>query len=293
MNANYRRANGYRTEEVSLRPRGNTVTVDVPSDNPFEDEALAGATVATQASGGISQAPKRQQSRKIVYKGAKSPIAATTMKRAVAVKNAKKPLYAERGAGIFGLGDIAKRPTYAVAPRQQQRRGFMPGMGELGAVTELEYQQAKIAAARPPAETNFDTSSQQAAQAVVNAYEAEKSAANAEKLKLAMSSGVEKAAAMFTSDQQRRQAATQASSAKAQSSAQARIADAQARIADATSATERARAQTDLARAQTDAEKARAGASSSSTKWLVGGGVAVVALGVAAFLLLRRKNKKA
>jgi hypothetical protein len=107
MNTNYRSYHGYRTEEVGLRPRGNTVTVDVEAENPFEDE-LAGApvTVATQASGGVAKAPPRQQSRKVMYKGKKPALPAGAVKAAVARKNAG-------------------------APARIMHRGFMPGMGDL------------------------------------------------------------------------------------------------------------------------------------------------------------------
>jgi hypothetical protein len=99
MNASYSAASSYRTEAVGLRPQGNTVTVDVPSDNPFEDE-LSGApvTVVTQASGGMAKADRKQKSIKIMPHGRKPGIP---------VRQAKRVLSAKRMGGFMpGMGEI-------------------------------------------------------------------------------------------------------------------------------------------------------------------------------------------
>lgn len=301
MNTSYQRASGYRTEEVSLRPRGNTVTVDVPSDNPFEDE-LAGApvTVTTQASGGVAKAPARQQSRKITYQGPRQGAPVAGIKRALVQAKTRREnggfipglsgTDAEYRAFLLrraGLGSLDRRPTFAVAPRKQDPKGgFMPGMGDaddLGAVSESEYQAAKITLAAP---VTLNTGpARDAAQTVVNTYDAEQSAKRMETLKAGLSTGVEQASKLYTSDIERRKAATSASLEKAR-------ADAQARIANATSAAEQAKAKSDLARINADAgrEAVAAGAKTTTTKWLVGGGIAVLALGVLAFVLLKPKK---
>lgn len=54
-------SNKYRTEAVDLQPYGNTISVEAPSDNPFESNA--DVEVYTQASGGMAGPDPRTRSR--------------------------------------------------------------------------------------------------------------------------------------------------------------------------------------------------------------------------------------
>lgn len=118
----------YRTERVDLQPGGNTVAVDAPSDNPFED--LAGPiTVVTQASGGMSSPDPRMRSKRIVGRRI-----ATHITRGFLPGMGDGE---EIEVGLYG----AVRKTGQLRPKQPKQRihtatsrpvvrGFLPGMGE-------------------------------------------------------------------------------------------------------------------------------------------------------------------
>jgi hypothetical protein len=284
MNANYRRAHGYRIEEVGLRPRGNTVTVDVPSDNPFEDEELAGApvTVVTQASGGVAKPQSNQRSRKLMYGGPKKGIPASAIKVAIARKNAAKPQRTTEayGAGIFGLGaDISARPTYAVAPRRTG--GFMPGMGDLGGDFEDRAYAAFNKYDKDAATTNRDAYDSSSKKAYWEQYITDQDAKEAAKPGWASKlwGGAKEGAATGIEIAKTAVAQQQAKTEKSKADAAARQAGFQAKAAGASAA------------AQVQAAEAKTRSQTATTKWLVGGGIALAVIGVVAFLVLKPSAK--
>jgi hypothetical protein len=52
-------------QKVDLKPAGNTIAITTASDNPFEGSRPV--SVVTQASGGMSPAPRSMQSRRLVH----------------------------------------------------------------------------------------------------------------------------------------------------------------------------------------------------------------------------------
>lgn len=120
-------ASNYRTERVDLQPGGNTVTVDAPSDNPFED--LAGpVTVVTQASGGMSSPDPRMRSKRIVGRKIARHISAGFLP---GMGDGE-----EIEVGLFGTvrktGQLRGKPRKQrvhVATSRPVTAGFLPGMG--------------------------------------------------------------------------------------------------------------------------------------------------------------------
>jgi len=103
----------YRREAVDLQPSGNVVVVETTSDNPFENDD--DVDVYTQESGGMAGPDSRQRSR-----GLAAP------KRT--------------GARLMRQGQA--RVIRTRAPAAFAHAGFMPGMGDLGAMKR----RAKVAA---------------------------------------------------------------------------------------------------------------------------------------------------
>lgn len=121
-------ASNYRTEQVDLQPGGNTVTVDAPSDNPFED--LAGpVTVVTQASGGMSSPDPRMRSKRIVGRKVARHISAGFLPGMGDGEEIEVGLYGTvRKTGQ--LRGKQRKQRIHVATSRPVTAGFLPGMGQ-------------------------------------------------------------------------------------------------------------------------------------------------------------------
>lgn len=279
MNTSYQRAHGYRTEEVGLRPRGNTVTVDVSSENPFEDDSLAGVSIFTQVSGGMAKPLKDQRSRKIMFSGKPKGMPARSVKALVQARVRAVPVGQMRGDGRFmpGMGDldgVVKTKVYAVAPRRNG--GFVPGMGDVEADAYAAFQKYEPKGTQYTDEKRTYWLGQQkkwADDAAKPGFFASLwggvKEGTATAVELAKAKAAEKQAGAATA--QAKTGATAAKSAERQEALRLKAAG--------------AGASADVRRAEI-----AAGSKTATTKWLVGGGVTVVALGVVAYLLLKPKK---
>ncbi len=99
----YKIDNQRRIEAVDLQPFGNTISVEAPSDNPFED--AQDIEVHTQMSGGMAGPDRRQRSKRIITHPAN-----------------ERMVHAGRVPA-----------TRLNAPAHRQHAGFMPGLGGIGA----------------------------------------------------------------------------------------------------------------------------------------------------------------
>ncbi len=99
----YRIDNQRRIEPVDLQPYGNTISVEAPSDNPFED--AQDIDVYTQMSGGMAGPDKRQRSKRILTNPPKERIQHAGRVKAIHMR----------------------------APAHKQHAGFIPGLAALGA----------------------------------------------------------------------------------------------------------------------------------------------------------------
>lgn len=100
--------NRYREEAVDLQPYGNTISVEAPSDNPFESNA--DVEIYTQASGGMAGPDARMRSRGTLVQRPR-----TTKHQGGRSKAFHVTMDAAHAGFMPGLGEI--------------RRGFMPGLG--------------------------------------------------------------------------------------------------------------------------------------------------------------------
>jgi hypothetical protein len=298
MNTSYQRAHGYRTEEVGLRPRGNTVTVDVSSENPFEDDSLAGVSIFTQVSGGMAKPLKDQRSRKIMFSGKPKGMPARNVKALVRARVRAVPVGQMRGDGRFmpGMGDldgVVKTKVFAVAPRPV--RGFIPGMGELDeagkgrALAAFRKWDAvgKLKLNEPGHITDAAYWNNAQGKRTFWEQDTEKRIADEAKpgffsnLWGAVKEGTATAVELAKAEAAKRQAG--AATAQAQTGAT---------VAKSEAKKEALRLKAAGAGSDADVRRAEiaAGSKTATTKWLVGGGVAVVALGVVAYLLLKPKK---
>ncbi len=99
----YKIDNQRRIEPVDLQPFGNTISVEAPSDNPFEE--AQDIEVYTQMSGGMAGPDRRQRSKRVITRPPN-----------------ERMVHAGRVPA-----------TRVNAPAHRQHAGFMPGLGGLGA----------------------------------------------------------------------------------------------------------------------------------------------------------------
>ena len=149
----------YRQQSVDLQPHGNTISVECPSDNPFED--AQDIQIVTQGSGDQSLAgpDPRMKSKRVITKGKRlAPIHAGKAPVRQVMAHAAAPL--KHNGFIPGLGAlvpasaraqmhpaILHRKRTAPKPHPTARAGgmhpramgtrFIPGMGGLGAPPSL------------------------------------------------------------------------------------------------------------------------------------------------------------
>jgi len=119
--------NKYRYEEINLQPYGNTVSVEAPSDNPFEDDR--DVEVFTQASGGMAGADPRQRSRGLMVQRPRNTSRQGGRSPAFHLK-----MDAAHPGFMPGMGDLSGRQVRRAPSRPRVRvthPGFVPGMGEL------------------------------------------------------------------------------------------------------------------------------------------------------------------
>lgn len=264
------RGTNYRTEAVDLQPGGSTIAVTVPSDNPFEDGL--DIEIVTQDSGGMAGPDPRMRSRGVI---------ARSKKTGGAVRHLNAGFLPGMGDGEeieVGVAGTVR----AAAPKGRPARkpkvytvsaGFLPGMG-----ADLDDQVDGMGA-DPVKDTGFKFFEAGPGEP------AEKPTdwgAAAEKLSAGIAKGAESAAGLLMkrSDTQAAQAMASSQSAQARSAAKAEAARA---------AAAQAQAAADAARAEAEARKARAQGMSTVAKVGIGAG-ALVVLGIAAFLLLRKKK---
>ena len=292
----------YRTEEVNLRPGGSTITVTAPSDNPFEtsDEDIE---IVTQDSGGMAGPDPRMRSKRVIYQG-KS-------------RNATKPRAVHSNQGFspasiacFGDGDEfelgalgAKRTAAPKRPSKSPknvmvvysgampgRAGFIPGMsgeddqmdglggwkspkssygdqrlGGLGAspggLTPAEQAQFDADIAKMNAETDTQREARLAAE---------------QKRNDTIASTVIPALNIFAKQMDAKSEASKAASVAAKAAGDTKTAALQLQ-------------QAQLQAQQADAARAKAGALSTGAKVGIGAAV-LVAVGLVAFLMLRKKG---
>ncbi len=132
--------NRYRREAVNLQPYGNTITVETPSDNPFERARTV--EIHTQMSGGMAGPDAQQRSRKLSIR----PSTNSSM-RAGAVPAIVLRAPAHRDF-MPGMGDLGVDPAPA-APQTlaQSLTQGVTSLAQAGAGILTQQQQAKIAAA--------------------------------------------------------------------------------------------------------------------------------------------------
>ena len=111
----------YRNEEVNLQPYGNTISVETPSDNPFE--SAQDVEVFTQMSGGMAGPDRAMQSKRKV-RG-----------RTTGMTPDRKPM----AAGIRSGYAAGRRFN---APAHLQHSGFVPGLGADTAPAPTNWQTA-------------------------------------------------------------------------------------------------------------------------------------------------------
>jgi hypothetical protein len=163
------RGHGYRSEAIDLQPGGATITVSVPSDNPYEmgDDV----EVVTQMSGGMAGPDPKMRSKRVAAKG---------MRRVRPAASAHAGFLPGMGddlegddlegdeveVGLFGAvrkprgGRKAKpsaRPKQYLVQARPVHAGFLPGMGTdpndvmagFGAEVDAKKAQKVIPAFRP------------------------------------------------------------------------------------------------------------------------------------------------
>jgi hypothetical protein len=150
---------GYRQQSVDLQPHGNTISVECPSDNPFED--AQDISIVTQGSGdqALAGPDPRMKSKRVITKGKRlAPIHAGKAPVRQVMAHAAAPL--KHNGFIPGLGALVPRAARvqvhpailhrkrtAPKPAPHPRAGgthprtfatrFIPGMGGLGAPLNL------------------------------------------------------------------------------------------------------------------------------------------------------------
>lgn len=114
----------YRIDEVDMQPGGSTITVTVPSDNPFE--IGADPVVVTQASGGITGADPRQRSKKLIHKKGVRYVTRGFMPGMGDGEEFEMGLYGPvaRPSPTKAKKRLAKKKEFTITAR-----GFLPGMG--------------------------------------------------------------------------------------------------------------------------------------------------------------------
>lgn len=103
--------NKYRREIIDLQPFGNTISVETPSDNPFE--GAQDVEVVTQMSGGMAGPDPRMKSTQV----RRHPITGLPMKRPAPSRVAR-----------VVPGKVSARKFSA--PAHRQHAGFVPGLGD-------------------------------------------------------------------------------------------------------------------------------------------------------------------
>jgi hypothetical protein len=299
----------YRTEEVNLRPGGSTITVTAPSDNPFEtsDEDIE---IVTQDSGGMAGPDPRMRSKRVIYQG-KS-------------RNATKPRAVHSNQGFspasiacFGDGDEfelgalgAKRTAAPKRPSKSPKNvlivhsGMMPRRAASIACFGGEDDQMDGMAGykRPRSSygnqrlgglgvdpTSIDTSTPAGQAAFLKQVNADADALNAQ---TAAQKAADQAAAQKRYETTSSTVVAGLTVLAKQMDAKSEAAKAAAAAAKATGDTKTAAAQTQMAQLaaqQADAARAKAGALSTGAKVGIGAAV-LVAVGLVAFLMLRKKG---
>jgi hypothetical protein len=132
------RGHGYRSEAIDLQPGGATITVTVPSDNPYEmgDDV----EIVTQMSGGMAGPDPKMRSKRIAAKGMRQVRPAPRMHAGFlpGMGDGDDLEGDEMEIGLFGA--VRKPRAGAKAPRQARPKqylvqaklihaGFLPGMG--------------------------------------------------------------------------------------------------------------------------------------------------------------------
>lgn len=116
----------YRFEEVNLQPYGNTVSVEAPSDNPFEDDR--DVEIVTQASGGLAGPDRKQRSRGVLVSRPRN-----THQQGGRARAFRVTMDAAHPGFMPGMGAIERPVRRAPVVRRARitHPGFVPGMGDL------------------------------------------------------------------------------------------------------------------------------------------------------------------
>lgn len=116
----------YRMEEIDLQPYGNTISIETPSDNPFEDGR--DVEIVTQDSGGLAGPDPKQRSRGLLIQRPRN-----TKQQGGRVRAFRVTMDAAHPGFMPGMGAI-ERPMRRMPVTRRARitsPGFMPGMGDL------------------------------------------------------------------------------------------------------------------------------------------------------------------
>lgn len=155
------RGHGYRQEAIDLQPGGATITVTVPSDNPYEmgDEV----EVVTQMSGGMAGPDPKMRSKRVAAKGMRQVRPAPRIHAGFlpGMGDDDNLEGDEIEIGLFGTvrkprgGQKVKRqarPKQYLVQANRVHAGFLPGMGadpnDMMAGDEMDGFGAEVAAGK-------------------------------------------------------------------------------------------------------------------------------------------------
>jgi hypothetical protein len=142
-------SNKYRTEPIDLQPYGNTISVEAPSDNPFESNA--DVEVYTQASGGMAGPDPRVRSRGLLTQRPRS-----TRHQGGKVKSYRVNMDAAHAGFMPGMNGLGDGP--APAPSGWDAFNALLKTGSDTTKSVFEAKTAKSAAAAADAHARAEAS---------------------------------------------------------------------------------------------------------------------------------------